>query len=287
MSLTSHLNSTSSPINQYFNTHFNFSTFLQEENQGLVGTYTIRPKSFDDYPWADMGHIVEYLLALHMGLPIEHLFPMRFAKKEYSQIFNSMKKKYDNFDSTKQKLHFRSLTDDLYKLSKIEAVYRNGNYIPNSTLQNLTSTLVMQDDLRNIYELSLSKNELLNNPTMQFSYNPLFELSVQIGGADADLYAIRKHGNYLLDLKTTVKPVVTNDMMFQLLGYVFLDKDNAHNFVDIGLYLPRQNLISEWNIEELIKKYSDFSTSQEAKEKFIDVIYRLKNSSNNKSRFLK
>ena len=272
MSLTSHLNNENSNISKYFKAHFKLQPFLEEENKGLVGAYTIRPKSFTDYPWSDMGHMVEYLLALHMGLPIEQLFPVRFARKEYPEVFYEMKIKYEGFSSRLNQIDFKSLSDDLYKLSKIEGVYRNGEYVGYGFLRNIKATAVMTEDLKTIYELALSQNELFNDKKAKFNYNPVFDLSANVGGADADLYVIRKKGNYLLDLKTTVKPVVKEEMLYQLLGYVFLDQGNKHNFVDIGLYLPRQNLISEWNIEQLVKTYSTFSTVEEAKKSFIDVV---------------
>lgn len=272
MSLTSHLNNQNSPITQYFKNHFKLQPFLDEENNGLAGAYTIRPKSFNDYPWSDMGHMTEYLLMLHMGVSVESLFPMRFARQEYASVFYEMKRKYDGFQSRFSQINFKELTDDLYKLSKIEAVCRSGEFIGFGYLRNLKATTIMSDDLKTIYELALSQHELFNNKKIKFNYNPIFDLSGNVGGADADLYIVRKEGNYLLDLKTTVKPVVKEDMLYQLLGYVFLDKNNKHNFVDIGLYLPRQNLISEWKVEDIIKNNSDFKTVEEAKNKFIETV---------------
>lgn len=277
MSLTSHLSSVDSPITQYFTQNFDFTKFLQEENKSLLGSYTIRPKSFDNFPWSDMGHMVEYLLILHMGLPVEYLLPMRFAKEEYSQIFYEMKRKYDGFSARLKQINFDTLTDDLYKLSKIEGVYRSGNYLALNNIHNIKATQVMKADIKTIYELSLSQNELFNNSKNKCRYNPVFDLSNEVGGADADLYMIRPQGNYLIDLKTTVKLVVNQEMLYQLLGYVFLDKSNEHKFVDIGLYLPRQNLISEWKIEDLIRNYSKFNNVEQAKSKFIEVVKGLPN----------
>lgn len=275
MSLTSHLSNENSPITQYFKKNFDFSKFIAEENKGLMGVYTIRPKSFENFPWSDMGHMVEYLLVLHMGLPIEYLFPVRFAKDEYPQIFYEMKRKYDGFFSRIKEINFDTLSDDLYRLSKIEGVYRNGNYLALNYLQNIKATAVMKEDLKKIYELSLSQNELFNDKKAKFNYNPVFSLSGYVGGADADLYVLREKGNYLLDLKTTIKPQVKEDMLYQLLGYVFLDKNKEHNFVDVGLYLPRQNLISEWNVEDLVKENSKFKKVEEAKQEFVNIVTAL------------
>ena len=257
MSLTSHLNFTDSPVLKFFKKNFNFENFIKEENAGLLGSYTIKPKSFIDYPWADMGHITEYLLILHIGLPIEYLLPMRFAKNDYSVIFYEMKRKYDNFQFVFDKINFKDLVTDLYKLSKIEGVYRNGNVLSVNYIHNVKATDVMIDDLKTIFDLSLSKNEVFNNDKIKFMYNPTFALSSNIGGADADL-----------------------DMLYQLLGYVFLDEKNEHNLIDIGLYLPRQNLISEWNVEELITKYSTFKNKDDAKLNFINMVRSLNQPNN-------
>lgn len=272
MSLTSHLSNENSIVFQYFKNNFNLSSFLNEENKSLMGAYTIKPKSFNDYPWADMGHMVEYLLILHMGLPVEYLFPMRFAKDEYPQIYYEMKRKYDNFFSKLDKIDFKQLSTDLYKLSKIEGVFRNGAYQSLNYISNLNATESMRDDLKTIYDLSLSQNEVFNDSKVRFNYNPSFDLSGIVGGADADLYMLRKEGNYLIDLKTTLKPVVKDEMIYQLLGYVFLDKSNKHKINKIGLYLPRQNLISEWLIEELIVKNSVFKSTEDAQNSFLDMI---------------
>ena len=69
-------------------------------------------------------------------------------------------------------------------------------------------------------------------------------------------------------------------MLYQLLGYVFLDEKNEHNLIDIGLYLPRQNLISEWNVEELITKYSTFKNKDDAKLNFINMVRSLNQPNN-------
>lgn len=272
MSLTSHLSNENSIIFKYFKNNFNLEKFLNEENKGLIGAYTIKPKIFNDYPWADMGHMVEYLLILHMGLPVEYLFPMRFAKDEYPQVYYEMKRKYDNFYSRLNKIDFKQLSTDLYKLSKIEGVFRNGVSQSLNNINRYEANEVMKDDLKTIYELALSQNEIFNDSKARFNYNPTFDLSGVIGGADADLYMLRKEGNYLIDLKTTLKPVVKDEMIYQLLGYVFLDKSDSHNIKKIGLYLPRQNLISEWEIEDVIKNYSKFKSTKDAKDNFLDLM---------------
>ena len=91
MSLTSHLKNKNSPIKQFFEENFNrIDLFLTKENAQLKKISTILPGNEQNYPWSKIGHITEYLLAIHMGLPLENLFPMTYLKqlnnKEYEEI---------------------------------------------------------------------------------------------------------------------------------------------------------------------------------------------------------
>ncbi len=273
MSLTSELNNSESPISQYFSKSFDFNSFLTNTNLELHGFYTLEPSNKIHYPWSDVGHITEYLMLIHIGLSIEELFPMQFAKTEYSQYYQKTLLKYQDtkvFLISKEK--FSELITDLYKLSKIEGHFRSGKAVTAQQLNNLNATKIMLQDITNLYFKSLAVNPTINDQKNFFCYNPTFDLSGAVGGADADLYLIKPNGNFLIDLKTTIKPIITKDMLHQLLGYVFLDESNSHQFKEIGIYLTRQNLISCWNLEELISNYSSFKSVEEAKQKFCETV---------------
>lgn len=69
--------------------------------------------------------------------------------------------------------------------------------------------------------------------------NPIFAGSGDIGGADADLVS----AGCLVDIKTTVDPKFTRTrLLYQLLGYVFLDYDDVYAINSVGVYLSRQAL---------------------------------------------
>lgn len=80
--------------------------------------------------------------------------------------------------------------------------------------------------------------------------NPTFLGSPAVGGADGDLVI----GDLLIDVKT--REEVTNpwlrEALFQLLGYVLLDVDDAHGIRRVGIMLPRQTHLQIWSLNELL-----------------------------------
>jgi hypothetical protein len=81
--------------------------------------------------------------------------------------------------------------------------------------------------------------------------NPTFAGSTEIGGADADLIVDR----CLLDVKTTVDPKFTRTrVLYQLLGYVFLDYDDGYGIDAVGVYLSRQALLLRWPLVSLLEQ---------------------------------
>ena len=269
MSLTSEISNPQSKISQYFSKYFNFSNFISDTNKEIQSFYTLAPSQKANYPWSDIGHMTEYMLLLYMGLEMQDLFPMRFAKTSYQKYYKDTLSKYSDINSCfKDRNKFHNLCNDLYRMSKIEGHFRSGKAISNNELNNLIVTDVMLQDMINIHFKSLAVNPVINNSDNVFNYNPTFDLSAAVGGADADLYLIKPNGNFLIDLKTTIRPSITTDMIHQLIGYVFLDESNKHNLTEIGVYLTRQNLISCWKIDYLINDYSKFKTTKDAKEEF-------------------
>ncbi|NCP98468.1 hypothetical protein GW796_10670 [archaeon] len=273
MSLTSELSNKTSNIRLFFNNNFTFSPFINSINSEISGFHTLMPKDKNNYPWSDVGHMTEYLMLLHIGLDVSELFPMKFAKNEFRNFYAKTKLKYnDSAPYFKNRIKFKELCNNLYRMSTIEKMYRSKDIVSSLQLNNIFITDSVFQDMINIYFQSLSINPIINNKDNFFCYNPLFDLSAAIGGADADLYLIKPKGNTLLDLKTTIRPQLTEDMLFQLLGYVFLDVSREHKLTSIGVYLTRQNLISDWDISTLISKYSKFETVKEAQNEFVKVL---------------
>jgi len=149
-----------------------------------------------------------------------------------------------------------------YLLGLFEELYRAGLRI-NSPLFSLErgATLddalalapqVWVDDLCALARLLSSHlPELAHEPLF---LNPTFAGSGAIGGADADLIS----AGCLFDVKTTVDPKFTRTrLLYQLLGYVLLDYDDAYEIRAVGIYLSRQGLLIKWPLAELLATLLD------------------------------
>ena len=265
MSLVSNLKDKDSLIKKMFDSKFDkINIFLKEENEKLKNLTTIIPSNELKYPWSNVGHITEYLLALHIGLHIEKLFPMQYLnildKNQYEAIklLNITKK-----DLESEKLH-KIISTVLYHLSSYESEIRTkGNEAVYDNKYRLSN--VATEDIVNIYKSSLKKFS-----DGKYFYNPTFdeEYSKYIGGADADLIKIQECGNTLIDVKTTKIKKIDKSWIFQLFGYVAVDKEDKYKLKNISLYLPRQSKLLEYNIEEILKKYTTLKSINELRNAF-------------------
>lgn len=270
MSLTSHLKDKNSLIRKMFDYRFNnIDLFLKKENEKLKNIPVILPLDEKNYPWSTVGHITEYLLALHMGLPIENLFPM----EHMSKLNNTQYQRIKSLNITKENLESKYLStiisDTLYTLALYETELRtqgnNAVYKTNLYGNPLVLSNVATKDIINIYQQSLKQF-----PDSNYGYNPSFDLqfSQYIRGADADLIEYKKEGNYLIDVKTTKNNKIEKAWIFQLMGYIALDKEDKHKFKGISIYMPRQNQMLEYNIEEILQNYTELKTIKELRNDF-------------------
>ena len=92
-------------------------------------------------------------------------------------------------------------------------------------------------------------NHLLSLP---HSLNPNFDGSLDIGGADADLIV----EGTLIDIKATITQKIRPDWLWQLLGYVLLDYSDRHRINSIGLYMARQGIFFQWDLETRYEAYA-------------------------------
>jgi len=164
----------------------------------------------------------------------------------------------------------RELADDqeqllcryCYVLGLLEELYRAGLKI-RSPLLTLSSRATLADllalppevwvdDLRALSRASTPNlPELAREPLV---LNPIFAGSSEIGGADADLIS----AGCLIDIKTTVDPKFTRTrLLYQLLGYVLLDYDDAFAIDSVAVYLSRQALLIRWPLEPLLTTLRD------------------------------
>lgn len=79
--------------------------------------------------------------------------------------------------------------------------------------------------------------------------NPRFKLSVELGGADADLIARRR----LIDWKATTKAgIVGRPELWQLAGYALADTDDEHQIRQVGIAALRWRSTVSWRLEDFL-----------------------------------
>jgi hypothetical protein len=149
-----------------------------------------------------------------------------------------------------------------YVLGLLEELYRAGLKIksplftlsPRATLDDLLALPppIWVDDLCALSRaFAPTVPEFAREPLV---LNPIFAGSGDIGGANADLVSV----GCLVDIKTTVDPKFTRTrLLYQLLGYVFLDYDDVYAINSAGVYLSRQAILIRWPLESLLTTLLD------------------------------
>lgn len=84
--------------------------------------------------------------------------------------------------------------------------------------------------------------------------NPVFDLSVALGGADADVIA----GRTLWDFKSSarVASVFSREDLWQLLGYALADQSDAYDLACVGIAALRRRKRVRWDIARLLADLS-------------------------------
>ena len=246
MSLTSHLDDSSSPIGQYIKQHFAHTKVLTSVvNQQLKQAVTLLPaqKEKSPYPYATLGTVIDYRLRYAFDItPYEQLVAWLGARmlvrNRYSVTL--LKTFFDTLDITVRAMQpvgrllstedERLLCRYCYVLSLFEQVFRTSheNVVRSSPLfvpsikRNVNDLLaipqdVCLDDVAAVFHLFYERhNALLSKP---HNLNPVFAGSLDVGGADGDLIV----DGCLIDIKATISPKLAANHLFQLAGYLLLD----------------------------------------------------------------
>lgn len=162
--------------------------------------------------------------------------------------------------------HPLSLARAAVPLAWCEAIYRIGPVmaLSNDTGKQIKRAKDFSDLMMSIDEPLLLDIARMHNPLREvlgqwsqevaegadFTPNPTFLGSRFVGGADGDLV----FDGVLVEVKT--RETITNpwlrESLFQLLGYVLLDIDDAHRIRDVAIVLPRQPHMRHWSVDELL-----------------------------------
>jgi len=276
MSLTSEIARAESPLSQYFKSNFaKLPEMLRADNLELANCGSLLPSDEKNYPWAAVGHMTEYLICLSVGVSVQSLMPMVYLKesasfaslkliKEITDAFNCTL----NADSPK----FATQCKYLFELAQMEDSLRATGKI-NFKFDYPEVSSVVLEDLRAIFNNSIKGNDMLKG---KYYYNPSFDLSPLVGGADADLLKmVDSKQNILLEIKTTKHVAVNVNWIYQLVGYAFLDRINYFKIHDLAIYLPRQNVMLSWSLEEIILQATGFESVKAARREFVKCVKSL------------
>ena len=133
-----------------------------------------------------------------------------------------------------------------------EALFRAGHTIrsplfelhSSATLEDLLA-LARTDCVDDVVQLSWAfEDDSRAIFTARSVLNPVFDGSIDVGGADADLII----GEMLCEFKifTTINPTVVRPVIYQLLGYTLLDYRDKHGIREIGICFPRHRFL--WRV---------------------------------------
>lgn len=277
MSLVSHISSANSPLNHYFKEHFvGLREFLKEDEQVLKKAPIIIPSKKINYPWGEVGHIAEYMFMLNFTVHITDLYPMRILMRANStpaqELFNRAVQAF-KFPINANATHFLEQCSVLYSLAHLESLWRGKGIV---SLKKMVVSETMLFDLRDIWDISLKTSPYFKI-TDKLVYNPEFSLSPVVGGADADFIKVGnpEYGNTLVDMKLSITPKINNQWIYQLLGYVFLDKLGYYKLKNIEIFLPRQNSLLRWSVEDIILGATDYASVRRAKAGFMDALKQI------------
>lgn len=78
--------------------------------------------------------------------------------------------------------------------------------------------------------------------------NPVFAGSEDVDGADADLIV----DGLLIDIKTSINTTISQEYIYQLIGYALLDYTDEYRMHSIGLYMARQGILLQWELESVL-----------------------------------
>lgn len=307
MSLSSHLRNKNSPIRDFIRSQFpNTRELLKDGRRQIRNASMIRPDA--KLPYSTIGIAIDYRIRYYFGVtPHSELVAFHGATNLMMVPANLLVApgrvpvlRDEPAIETYVVLDFFRLLDELVgrnnpvgcrlpadeedalnrycvALALFDEVFRSGLNV-NSPLAvgkfpDYESLLGIAephwlDDLRNLsWKFFDEFNHLLQLP---HTLNPTFDGSRDVGGADADLVIDGK----LIDIKTTVKPEINSDWIWQLLGYVLLDYSDNNQISGIGLYMARQGVLIDWDLNEALEILcpGEPPSIEELRSKFKDVV---------------
>jgi hypothetical protein len=198
-----------------------------------------------------------------------------YTNRTITKFFTELEALLKSVDPVRRKLSFENeivLSRFCFILALFEQVFRTPRYIEGELFKygprQSFSTLIdlpEKEWVVDIAKLSVLFYENYASLTNEAAIlNPTFSGSIDIGGADADLII----DGCLIDIKTTITPVINSVWLRQLAGYLLLDDDDAYHIQSVGVYMARLGELLVWSVEEFLSKLtgSDLSSDVQLPE---------------------
>jgi hypothetical protein len=293
VSLTTQLANRKSPVARFFVERFPNTRLIQKRwREGLADAETIRPPGASP-PWGTIGTAFDYRVRYcfpsvqprkYVATNGARLMSNPVAQEVYLELIGESQLRLPPLAAQLGEVYFKqflpaleewlqrhrpetrrlSISDErelarfCYVLALFEEFYRAGVQI-RSPLYAVSSGVAVDrllaiatpacvEDLPSLSCLFQERcGLLLDRPSV---LNPTFVGSLSIGGADADLIV----DGCLLEIKTTVTPSLSREVLYQLVGYVLLDFLNEYEIHSLGVYFSRQGRLVTWRLHELLEE---------------------------------
>ncbi|MGF2213785.1 hypothetical protein [Streptomyces albidoflavus] len=287
MSLTSHLKDPYSPISRFLAEQLPDTRAVLDDYRKRLGRFPapLKPQAEAGLKpeYRMLGHTIDHRLRISLGAPTgspikegivravldDNGWPSPEVIRAVQEAGDAMLEELARHESDAgQPLCLPAAVEDrLIRLchvaSSFEAIFRHcgwmrGNTLglcaPEATLDDLVDAVAdyVVDDIRQQMDLAarrgpFEKMRLLPAPARVCG--PVFDGSLQVGGADADFIL----DGALIDCKATIRPERINRAeIYQLAGYLLLDYSDAHAISSVALYLSRQGALINWSVEDFI-----------------------------------
>lgn len=142
---------------------------------------------------------------------------------------------------------------------------------PAESVQELLSRIPDSwvEDMRDLsWAFFVSQGERFLKDTQDVALGPTFDGSHDVGGADADLIL----DGLLMEVKTSTKPKIKADMVYQLLGYVLLDYSDKYKIRSVAIYMARQMHLVHWELSELLSRLGCEDNTQKLRTSFYKAL---------------
>ncbi|MEU3511309.1 hypothetical protein ABZ733_26140 [Streptomyces longwoodensis] len=287
MSLTSHLKDPRSPISRFLTEQLPGTKAVLTDYRERLARFPApllpRAEAGLKPEYRMLGHTIDHRLRISLGAPTgapikegivravldDDGWPSRDVIRAVQQAGDTMLEELARYESdTGQPLSLAPAEEDrLIRLchvaSSFEAIFRHcgwmrGNTLglcaPGSTLDDLVEAVAdyVVDDIRQQMQLAAHPGPFEALRLLDASARicgPVFDGSLQVGGADADFIL----DGTLIDCKATIRPErMSRSEIYQLAGYLLLDYSDTYSISAVALYLSRQGALIDWGVEDFL-----------------------------------